>query len=289
MRRIINIFLWLGALSLINVVSSFAFEINSARAPGIGGAIIQSQPTASDILRAPSLRPDKNVWYFEAGLARRFNLSELDVGYVAAVYRSGAFSYGVGLQQFGQSDNFAENTARAIFAYHPGKLSLGLSLSGVSFEFGGGYGSLRMGSIGLAAGYHHDRFLLDVSVDELNNPAPLDGAPEEPISGNIYVEALGSSSFTLSGTVRLERRAKPSLGVGQSVVLGSRARFSWGIKSEPLEYGAGFEFKKGKYSLVYAGSFHPDLGYSQNASLIIWLSGSGAKRQEFSAKSFPRS
>lgn len=278
MRKIINIFLWFVALMFINVMTLLAFEINSARARGVGRAIIQSQPTASDILRAPSLRPDKNVWYFEAGLARRFNLSELDVGYVAAVYRSGAFSYGVGLQQFGQSDIFAENTARAIFAYHPGKLSLGLSLSGVSFEFGGGYGSLRMGSVGLAAGYHHQRFLLDVSVDELNSPSPIDGAPEEPVSGNIYVEALGTSSFTLSGTVRLEERGRPSLGVGQSVVLGSRARFSWGIKSEPLEYGAGFEFKKGKYSLAYAGSFHPDLGFSQNASLMISLFGAGAKR-----------
>lgn len=271
MRTFINKFALISALTLINTAPSVAFEINSARARGAGGAIIQSQPTASDILRAPSILSLKNVWYLEAGLSRRFNLSALDVGYVAAVYRSGVFSYGLGLQQFGQSDNFAEKTARAIFAYHPGKLSLGMSLSGVSFEFGGGYESLRMGAIGFAAGYHHQRFLLDISVDELNRPSPFDGAPEEAISGSVYVEATGASSFTLNGTAKFKERARPSLGVGQSVALSPRARFIWGIKSEPLEYGAGFEFKKGKYSLVYAGSFHPDLGYSQNASLLISL------------------
>lgn len=273
MRTFIDIFVWLTAMALVNTAPALAFEINSARGRGTGGAIIQSQPTASDVLRAASLRPGAQAWTFEAGLSRRFNLSELDVGYVAAVYTTRKFTYGLGLQQFGQSDNFAENTARAIFAYHPGKLSLGMSLSGVSLEFGGGYGSLKMGSLGLAAGYHHQRFLLDVSVDELNRPSPIEGAPDEPITANLYLEALGTSSFTLSGTARIEERARPSFGLGQSVALGSRARFSWGIKSEPLEYGAGFEFKKGKYGVVYAGSFHPDLGYSQNASLIVNLSG----------------
>ncbi|MFQ5606626.1 MAG: hypothetical protein ACE5GA_01665 [Candidatus Zixiibacteriota bacterium] len=243
--------------------------MNSARARGLGEAIIQSSPTATDILLAPSLRADDRTLYFEAGVARRFDLSELDVGYVAAVYRSGALTYGLGLQQFGQSDLYAEKTVRALGAYQRGGVSAGVSVSGKSLEFGGGYGSLSAVSLGLAAGYHERRLLIDVTLDEINRPQLSSGAPREPLAGTVYAELLGSSSFTLSGRARFQERAKPSLGVGQSLSLSEYGRLSWGLKSEPLEYGAGFEFRKGKYALHYTGSFHPALGYSQNASLVI--------------------
>lgn len=248
-----------------------AFDLESGRSYGLGGATLLSDPSALDLINMSAIQTRENGLKLELGLQRRYQLSELDQAVFGAVYRRRWFSVGLGFQQMGKSSYYSEKTVRSSLVFHFRRLSLGASISGRWYQFGGAYQTLGAGSVGLAAGAEIERILLAVRLENLNGPRLYEGAESEPRILSVEMEYLSSGAFTLSGQAEFRENRSPSLGVGQSARLSRRARMFWGVAFRPLLYGAGLEVEVSGYRLLYSGWFHPDLGYSHSASLLFDL------------------
>ncbi|MCH9030639.1 MAG: hypothetical protein IIB00_00060 [candidate division Zixibacteria bacterium] len=251
-----------------------AFQLSGGRSRGMGGAISLSSATASDYLRAPGIALGDGQWYLEAGAERRFELKELDAGYLAWAFRRNRAGFSFGVQQFGRSKGFAEKTARGAVAYYVNKFSLALIGSFRSYDFGASYSSLNAVSLGLSAGLTTRHALVSIVVDNLNRPSFVSSAPEEEIEGSLYAEARGAKLRT-SARITLRENKKPVLGLGQIVPVGKAADLFWGVSSHPLIYGGGLEIRQSKYGIIYSGSYHPTLGYSQNISIVYYSGAPG--------------
>jgi len=263
-------------LTVILVVCSMrlnvaAFDIKSSRANMLGGALALRRPGATDVLAAPGLFGEDRALSFEAGVAQQFDISDLDVGFLAFGYRRGNLQFAFGAQQLGATDYFAEQTARTALSYQLGNISAGLTLSAKRFQFGSAYSSLSAGAIGFGVGLRHKQGTIHIAIDNLNRPSFTGSAPHEPQRAALYLELAGNKSYTLSAVASFAENSKPGFGIGQTVALTNFARLSWGISSEPLIYGAGFEIRKGRITFIYAGSIHTTLGYSQSLTLSIRL------------------
>ncbi len=261
------------AIVLFAKADALAFGIRSSRADMLGGSLSLSAPSATDFLSAPGLVGKDRRLYVDAGVARRFELSELDVGFLALGYRRGDVLFSLGVQQFGSSDLFAEQIARAALGYRLRNVSASVTLSFKRFEFGGGYQSLNSRALGFGAGLRTRHGTVHLAVDNLNRPTFSESAPAEPRQASVFAELSGRASFTIVASARFEERARPNFGLGQTVTLTDFAKLSWGISSEPLIYGAGFEISKSRVTFIYAGSIHPALGFSQSLTLSLLLTG----------------
>ena len=262
-------------MSLFFCEGGNAFQLSGARNRGMGGAISLSRATASDYLRAPGIVLGNGQWYLEAGAERRFELMELDAGYLAWAFRKNKAGFSFGVQQFGRSKGFAEKTARGAVAYYVGNFSLALIGSLRSFDFGPSYSSLSAVSLGLSAGMTTRHALMIIVVDNLNRPSFVSSAPEQAVEGSVYAEARRAKLRT-SARISLKENKKPILGLGQIAPVGKAAHLFWGVSSNPLIYGGGLEIRQSKYGIIYSGSYHPTLGYSQNIS-IVYHSGTPGK------------
>ncbi len=251
--------------------SAGAFGIHSSRGAMLGGALSLKAPTATDFLSAPGLVGAERAAYFDAGVVRRFDLRELDISYVALGYRRGDLLLAFGAQQFGSSDLFAEQVARGAVGYRLGKLSASVTYSAKRLEFGGGYSSLTAGAIGIGWGIQTDKGALHATFDNLNEPTFSTSDPKQHRKTALFAEWTGGRSFNLSASARFEENTAPNFGLGQTVILTDYAKLSWGISSEPLVYGAGFEIRKGHITFIYAGSIHSALGYSQSLTLNVLI------------------
>lgn len=269
--RVCRLILALSVVMCAMQSSALSFEINSSRANMLGGALALRHPGATDFLAAPGLFGADRALSFEAGVARQFDISDLDIGFLAFGYRHGNLQFAFGAQQLGATDYFAEQTAQTALGYQLGNVSAGLTLSAKRFQFGSAYSSLSAGAIGFGVGLRHKQGAIHVALDNLNRPSFTGSAPSEPQRAALYFELAGSKSYTLSAVARFAEYSKPDFGIGQTVALTDFARLSWGISSEPLIYGAGFEIRKGRITFIYAGSIHTTLGYSQSLTLSMRL------------------
>ncbi len=256
---------------------ALAFGIRSSRGAMLGGSLSMSNPSATDFLSAPGLVGADRMLYLDAGVARRFNLSELDIGYLALGYRRGNLLFSLGVQQSGSTDLFAEQVARLALGYQLRNVSASVTLSSKRFEFGGGYQALNASALGFGAGVSTSYGTLRATVDNINNPSFSQLAPKEPRQAAVFAEYTGNHSYTISASAHFEEDAIPDFGLGQTVTLTDYAKLSWGISSEPLIYGAGFEIRQSRITFIYAGSIHPALGFSQSLTLSVQLAGGQRK------------
>ncbi|HSG98520.1 MAG TPA: hypothetical protein VLB27_00630, partial [candidate division Zixibacteria bacterium] len=143
-----------GAAALMSVlcacfppVGAHGFDIDNAKRLGLGGAVALLDPGALDQLSAPTASLPTG-YTAEAGVLRLYELAELDASFVAAAARRGAYAVGVGVQQFGRSNYYAEKTVRLTAARATGAISTALIGSWRRWEFGGGYGAASATSVG---------------------------------------------------------------------------------------------------------------------------------------------
>ncbi len=277
-----NMFCFLAFALLFSAYSTQAFEFVTSKGLGIGRTLLLSEPSASTLLQLPTSGILPNEWILEAGALREFEIKELDRGYLVAATRVGRFIMAAGIAQLGQRDFYAEKTWRTSLGYLHQHFGVSLNISGVEYDFGGFYGSLRAAAIGAGMFYGTERVYLGASFDNLNSPTLLEGSPEIKPNSSFYGELKGKGAYSVLGRVTLVKNEETSFAVAQKIVVSNKGNIYWGISSAPFQVGGGIEMgfvERGQIS--YAGSFHPALGYSHNISLIYRLGSKARGKGDF--------
>ncbi len=272
--RITAVILFLILLSVI----VFADDFELGRKSGMAGGIMLSQPSASDLILCPSAFHPRGVLLTEAGFQRRYELSDLDEVFFAGGYGHENFILAVGFSQLGRSDYYVEQLFKGAVSYKYNSFVYSLSATGKHLEIGSDERKFSLGTValGAAAGVHLNNYHAGITFDNLNRPRLDDGANPERIKGNIFYEVEGLASFSIVGRVRFEEYEKPILSIGQYFHVGGVHGIYWGLQSDPISYGGGIDVHYSGFSLTYAVSHHPVLGFTHNVS-FNWQTGLTAR------------
>ncbi len=271
MKRVLSIVL--VAFSIAPGVA--AFEFVTSCGPGLGQTAILSNSPATVLLLIPSGGIQNGQGKVELGVIRRFELKDLDQGYLAAAFRHGSFTCGGGITQFGYGDLYAERTARLALAYQIDSLSLGVNGSIMQVDFGGHYENLTGSALGLGVSYRGGRILSALVAENLNSPRLDDHSERINPKFTLYTELIGPGSYSVTGKVTVQDREKPGFGVGQKIDLSSIADVFWGLSTSPIIYGGGLELIHKNSLITYATSYHPTLGFTHNLSVSVTFGKAG--------------
>lgn len=245
----------------------YSFDFITADGLGLGQTVILSHSSASVLLTVPSGGIDDSTVKIEMGINRKFEIKDLDQGYIAAAYRSNLFIFTLGFTQFGYRDFYAERTAKLGVAYLYDSLSVGATFSYMYVDFGRHYDRLNSGSFGLGASYHHKKVYGALMVENINSPRLDDNSEKIEPKFTAYTEVKGVGSYSITARMTVQNRESPQYGIGQKIYISSISALFWGLSSEPTTYGGGIELKYKKSLFTYATSYHPVLGFSHTFSL----------------------
>ncbi|UCC43139.1 MAG: hypothetical protein JSU65_08280 [Candidatus Zixiibacteriota bacterium] len=257
--------LFLGVI--VCMPQSEAFEFLTSRGDGLGGCLLLEQTSAPALVSVPTGGIKDREWKVEAAYNRKFDLSALDDIFLAGAWRHRSVSMALGLQQFGQTDYYAERTLKVSGAYHYDSVSVGLSVSGMLIDIGSGYGRLKSATFGVGASYRHGRWFLALAADDLNTPRLYETSPGLKPRVSLYGELVGKGSFSVLGRSTFQRLEKPQFGLGQRLRLSSGSAFFWGLSTAPLKYGGGLDLRIDQLMITYSTSIHPELGLTHTLSI----------------------
>lgn len=254
-------------LFLLLPCGSHSFELMTGRQAGMGGTMLLSGSSASEIvnLSAGSLADGRFI--IESGFRREFELKEFEQLFLAAAGRKGMFTIAAGLSQFGYQDFYAERIGRLMLGYHSDSLSVFSALSAKFLSFGGHYPGLNAVTAGVGAALRTKHLIAAVSADNLTSPT-LTGSADRKTQPkyDLFAELRGRGAFSVTGRLTIEKGQKPQHALGQKIDLADRAAITWGISTEPLQYGGGLLVDYRTSTITYAVSIHPVLGISHTIS-----------------------
>ncbi|UCD18154.1 MAG: hypothetical protein JSV44_04380, partial [Candidatus Zixiibacteriota bacterium] len=184
---------------LLMPVAGFGYGIEAGRSSGLGGAVLLTDPTASDLLTCPFARfPDRRL-VLESGFIRRFELSDLDEIYVAGGYRLRRYSVMLGLSQLGRSDYYTERLLKGVVAAAVDPATIGIFISGKLVEFGNHASSFHAVSFGLTAGLEYSRYHFGFVADNINRPKIAANGSPDLRRLSFYLELEGPSRYSICG------------------------------------------------------------------------------------------
>jgi len=204
-RKLLKVF-FIACLILVSTVSPQAYEFLTGRGLGLQQTLLLSEPSASTLLRLSTNGINRREWIVEAGALRKFELKELDLAYLAAATRIGDFVLAAGISQLGQRDFYAEKTLRTSIGYQSRQIGISIFLSGVEYDFGGYYTSLRAAALGAGLSYAFSGIYLGASFDNLNSPTLLAGSPETKPDFSFYGELKGKGAYSILVRVTIPAR-----------------------------------------------------------------------------------
>ncbi len=270
-------------LLFIMAVSASGFDIRTGRSSAMAGAVLLSDPSASDYNSCPVGLISKSKILIETGYQRKFALDDLDKLFLTAAYGFDRFSASIGFSQFGRSDYYIEQDYRLTVGYRYNILSAAVIASGKNLEIGADERkvSLNAFSLGFAAAVNYKKYHLAVVADNLNRPSLSENAQPERITINTYAEIEGPSDFSITGHLLYEEHEEITYSLGQYIKLYKENALFWGISGNPLIYGGGVEIEHSGFSIVYGINYHPTLGFSHNISLSISFGGDEYEEEQW--------
>ncbi|MBN2227374.1 MAG: hypothetical protein JW763_08410 [candidate division Zixibacteria bacterium] len=257
----------IGILIVIMPATVLGYGITGGRDIGLGGAVLISAPTASELLVCPFAMIEKDRLLIESGYSRKFELSDLEEVYASAGYRFGAVTASVGISQLGRSDYYLEQLLRAGLAASYRDYTIGLIISGKTVEFGNRVDDFRAAAIGVTAGVNHGRYHFGICADNLNHPKIADNSEPDYRRVGIYLELEGPARYSLCGRLLMEEHARPRATVAQYFRLYHDNAIFWHVSTRPMTYGGGVEIAYSRLRVRYAVSHHPALGFTHAVSL----------------------
>lgn len=260
--------LTIAILALLLPVFCHANDFDLGRRNGMGGTVLLSDPGGIDFLSCPTGMMTKGQPVFESGFQRKFELSDLDLGFLAGGYRSNNFSAMIGLSQFGKSNYYVEQNFKSALSYMYKYYTTAVIIGGRRVEIGSTARKISLSSIslGFAAGVNYKIYHLGLTLENINQPKLHENAIAEKTKYNMYAEIEGKGSYSLTGRLTLEKYEKPIISLGQYIRLYEHHALFWGISNNPLIYGGGIELSYSVFNFTYAASFHPVLGLTHNIS-----------------------
>lgn len=247
--------------------STFGFEPILGQGEGLGDNVILSSSSATMLTRVPSGGLKSGGWLIETGYSRQYNLSEFDQFFFAGAVRKGKFILAGAAQSFGSADLYSELTGKLMLSYSFDSLVVGGSMSGRLLQFGYGYENIGAVGIGFGLSYRMNQYLFSFTGDNLNSPTFHESSlPVEAIY-TVYWEYRGQKTYSILAHLKVEANQQARIGFGQRLRVAENGAIVWGLETEPMEYGAGFEMELLSGRLGYSFSIHPVLGFSHVLSI----------------------
>ena len=244
-----------------------SFDFINDKELGLGKTVLLSRSSASMLLAVPSGSLSEGTLLMEAGMNRKFEIRDLDQGYLAGAYRYKEYTFTIGMTQFGYRDFYAERIGKVGVAYSYDSITIGASFSYMTIDFGSYYESLSGSSFSLGGTYRGSKYFIAMTIDDLNSPGLDDKSEKIKPKYNLYSEIIGLGSYSITGKITLQKYEKPQLGIGQKVELSELGSIFWGLSTAPVMYGGGLEISYKKTTINYATSYHPTLGFSHTISM----------------------
>ena len=243
------------------------FELITGRQAGLGGTFILSGSSASEIVNLSSGSLAEGQVIVESGFRREFELKEFEQLFLAAAGRKGQFTFAAGLSQFGYRNFYAERTGRLLLGYQSDSLSVFSSLSVRSLSFGGHYPGLIAITAGVGGAWRTKHLIAAFTADNITSPTMTGSADRKTQPKySLFGELRGRGAFSVTGRLTIEEGFKPHQALGQKIDLADGAAITWGISTEPLQYGGGLLMDYRTSTITYAVSIHPVLGISHTIS-----------------------
>ncbi len=244
-----------------------ALDFVHSRGEGTGQTVMLSCSTPTELLMVPTGGLARGEWRIESGYSHQYGMSDLDQLFVAGAWRYRSLTAAFGYSSFGKSDLYSETTGKFSLAWHRDSLSIGINGSGRLLQFGGDYENLSATTFGVGVSYRFDRLLFAASGDNLTSPKFYEwGVAAKPVYA-LYAEYKGQKAFSITGRATLEKGQSAQLALGQKIHVSDNSAIFWGLATEPLKYGAGFELDVAGSLVSYAFSNHPDLGITHTIAV----------------------
>lgn len=243
-----------------------AYDIEGSLQSGMAGSVLFTKPSASGMLICPSDNLLQDQFVIESDWSRKYDLADLDRISLLAAYRYKNLTGALGLSQLGTPDYYTEKTVRATFSYHYKEMTATLITSGEIIEIGDNLGKFQAAAVGLGASYKYDNYYFGLTIDNINRPKLSELLEGENILTKIFVEIDGGERHSIAGRLVFEKYEKPMVSISQYINIAKRNALFWGLSQNPLAYGGGINVEFKRFSLNYAVSYHPVLGFSHNIS-----------------------
>lgn len=272
MRTIVR----LALIVLMSRTPGLAFDFITGNGNGLGQAMMLSRSSASTLLNVPTGGLARGEWRVETGLNRAYDLKELDQAYIAGAWHWRDLTAAIGFSQLGQRDFYSERTAKWGLGYQYRDWMFGANYSVLVHSFGGRYGELSAGALGLGGGFRRAPVYLAFSADNLNSPVLDRGSPSIRPVYSLYAELRSSKTLSTVSRMRFEDGNPPQFAAGQRIAISPVSALMWGLQSAPLQLGGGVEIGVANGRITYTASYHPTLGLSHTIAVSY---GSGMKNE----------
>lgn len=234
---------------------------------GLGGSVALSRNSIFSITQTASGSLKNGEGIAAVAANRKFDLKEFDQYALGLGLHYKNIHTGLLLSSFGESDLYAEKSGQLLVAYQKDSLIVGGTISGMLMEFGGGFEDLSVYTFGLTAAWRSKYIIASIVADNLTEPKPSDNSAAYPRFVSVYGEYRSGEKFSLTGKVSIEND-KTEFGFGQRLQLSPHGELLLGVSTEPFQYGGGVNLFWKQFGLLYAVSYHPDLGLSHTVSLL---------------------
>lgn len=245
---------------VLAVTTARAFDLPAGPHLPFGGTAALSRLVAGTAL-------DSLGWQVDLGVARLYDMSELDQLLVSGYYSHSRWNIVPGVAQFGDANLYREQTVKWLAGYRLWRGELLLTASAIRLEFGNNYGSLSgvAAGIGAAGSYRNVRgsFLLD----NLNAPRLHPNGEPYPRIFHGRVEWRASNRSTIAGLLRIEGGNTAQLSLGQQIRLQRLSNVGWGFGLEPFQFGGFVDLGIGRIRFGYRAMYHPTLSLSHLVTL----------------------
>jgi len=252
-----------------------SFELPTGSNAGAGDIISLSAPSATGLVELPIGSLAENSIAVETGYIRQFEIRELDQLFVATALQRTRFGLAVGLAQMGQTDFYAEQSAKAMLSYFHDSMTVGVSLSLLQVDAGSSFDRISAAGVGVGVSYKRNRIMAAFTADDINSPRLHKDAVAFNPRYTFSAEILGLQSYSVFGRARLEKTEKPRFALGQRFDVSNCGSVFWFVSTEALQYGAGIQVKQANMRLAYSLSYHPTLNLSHSISFAYLFSSDG--------------
>lgn len=256
------------SLILLSTQSNlYSFDLLRSLPNGLGTSVALSRSSIFSITQTASGSLKSGEGMVAVAANRKFDLKEFDQYAIGIGLHYKNIHTGLLLSSFGESDLYAEKSGQLLVAYQKDSLIVGGTLSGMMMQFGGGFDNLSVYTFGLTATWRSKYIIASIVADNLTEPKPSDNSTAYPRVISMFGEFRNGEKFSLTGRTTIEND-NPAFGFGQRLQLSPHGELLLGVSTEPFQYGGGVNLFWKQFGLLYAVSYHPDLGLSHTVSLL---------------------
>ncbi|MBD3233942.1 MAG: hypothetical protein GF315_09500 [candidate division Zixibacteria bacterium] len=235
------------------------------------GADIAMPSEGSGLLINPGYPLTEHSYNLSCNYTNHYNIAGLNSNSITSRLSIGRYVLGAEYAGFGKNNLYGENNFRISGGVRLHKhFYAGLMYEYLSLDIGSYTNYASFGSIGFSGGYNNGTLGIAASVSGIKLNSKNIG--DEEIN-KLYLGGLSYRIANLSTLYLCFGSHSPGewLGLGQSISLNQIVSIHLGLRSKPTTPAMGISLSQGFIRIGYSYRYHPVLGDTHQAGLILNL------------------